>query len=110
MSENAPDAQSELQFLLGTPAEELLANHYFVLAQWAAVHLASTPADLAGAQLIIDVMGAMLDTGQERLGTNLTLYRSALAEIQQVFVRATLGVARGPSEGESAPDAVSREL
>ena len=84
------DTQAELEYLRQTPAHDLLANHFFVLAQWAAVHLAATPADLTGAQLVIDVMAAVLDAGEDRLGGNVTLYRSALAEIQQVFVRASL--------------------
>ena len=90
------DVTDELEYLRQTRAQDLLANHFFVLAQWAAVHLASTPADLAGAQLVIDAMGALLDAGDQRLGPNLSLYRSALAEIQQVFVRASL--AAPPSE------------
>lgn len=87
------DAQAELEYLRQTPAEDLLANHFFVLAQWAAVHLAAAPADLVGAQLVIDVMAAVLDAGENRLGTNVALYRTALAEIQQVFVRASLAAA-----------------
>lgn len=83
------DAGAEIAFLRETPAADLLANHFFVLAQWAAVHLADSPADLTGAQLVIDAMSAILDAGRDRLGPNLTLYRSALAEIQQVFVRAS---------------------
>lgn len=104
------DAQTELNYLRDTTAADLLANHYFVLAQWAAVHLASSPPDLVGARLVIDVMAAMLDSGNERLGTNLPLYRSALAEIQQVFVRATIAaktaahVDPGAPSDEAAPE------
>ncbi len=101
------DAQAELEYLRQTPAEELLANHFFVLAQWAAVHLAASPADLDGAQLVIDVMAAVLDAGDNRLGANLSLYRTALAEIQQVFVRASLAAASSSrvTPGEEAPGA-----
>ncbi len=103
MTEKTPefDADSEIAFLRETPATDLLANHFFVLAQWAAVHLASSPADLVGAQLVIDVMAALLQAGGERLGANVTLYRNALAEIQQVYVRASQ-VAPAP---DAAPDA-----
>ena len=90
------DAQAELEYLRQTPAQDLLANHFFVLAQWAAAHLASSPADLVGAQLVIDVMAALLDAGEERLGDNLVLYRSALAEVQQIFVRASLATNTAP--------------
>ena len=101
------DAQAELEYLRQTPAEELLANHFFVLAQWAAVHLAASPADLDGAQLVIDVMAAVLDAGDNRLGANLSLYRTALAEIQQVFVRASLAAASSSrvTPSEEAPGA-----
>ncbi len=106
MSESSEnfDAAAELAYLREVPAADLLANHFFVLAQWAAVHLAASPADLAGGQLVIDVMAAMLDAGDERLGPNAPLYRTALAEIQQVFVRATkaareTGAAATPPSG-----------
>jgi hypothetical protein len=93
------DAAAELHYLRELPAVELLANHFFVLAQWAAVHLALTPPDLAGSQLVIDTMSAIITSGDERLGPNAPLYRSALAEIQQAFVRATsAAAAESPSE------------
>ena len=41
-------------------------------------------------------MSAMLQAGGERLGSNAPLSRSALAEIQQVFVRAA-SAASGPT-------------
>ena len=100
MNENTAktDVDDELNYLRQTRAEDLLANHFFVLAQWAAVHLATSPPDLAGAQLVIDAMAALLDAGDQRLGVHLSLYRSALAEIQQVFVRASLA----PTSGDNA--------
>jgi len=98
------NAQAELEYLRQTPAEDLLANHFFVLAQWAAVHLASSPADLVGAQLVIDVMAALLDAGDERLGSNVPLYRTALSEIQQVFVRASLASKSPPNSTPPAND------
>lgn len=97
------DAQTELEYLRLTPAPDLLANHFFVLAQWAAVHLASSPADLVGAQLVIDVMSALLDAGEERLGSNFALYRTALAEIQQVFVRASLAANAATRVADAQP-------
>jgi hypothetical protein len=78
----------ELQYFRDTPVETILGNHIFVLLQAAAVHLAAQPPDLRGAQLIIDTLGAMLDAGGSRLGEHLVLYRNALAEVQQVYVRA----------------------
>jgi len=78
----------EIDYLRSTPVETVLGNHFFVLLQLAAVHLASTPPDLQAAQLVIDTVAAMLQAGGERLGEHVALYRNALAEVQQVYVRA----------------------
>ena len=77
----------EIAYLQSTPVEQVLGNHIFVLLQLCAVHLAATPPNLPSAQLVIDLLVAMLDTGGERLGEHLPLYRSALAETQQAFAR-----------------------
>jgi hypothetical protein len=78
----------EIELLRSTPVELILGNHIFHLIQLAAVHLAATPAQLPQAQLAIDVVAAMIKTGDERLGEHVDLYRNALAEVQQVYVRA----------------------
>ncbi len=78
----------ELSYLRDTPVETILANHIFVLLQLAALHIATTPPDLAGAQLVIDTLSAIINAGGERLGEHVALYRNALAEIQQAYVRA----------------------
>jgi len=94
----------EIKYLRETPVETVLGNHIFVLLQVAAVHLAQSPADLAGAQLVIDTVSAMLSAGGARLGEHVELFRSALAEVQQVYVRA----AQTPKATTSASD-VKRE-
>jgi hypothetical protein len=78
----------EIELLRSTPVELILGNHIFHLIQLAAVHLAATPAQLPQAQLTIDIVAAMLKAGDQRLGENVAIYRSALAEVQQLFVRA----------------------
>jgi hypothetical protein len=78
----------EIEQLRATPVEIILGNYVFHLIQLAAVHLAATPAQLPQAQLTIDVVAAMLKAGDERLGENVALYRNALAEVQQLYVRA----------------------
>lgn len=83
----APD-DDELAIVRATPVATVLGNHIFHLIQLAAVHLASTPANLADAQLTIDVVVAMVNAGGPRLGQHQELYRSAIAEVQQVYVRA----------------------
>jgi hypothetical protein len=82
------EPSEEIGYFRDTPVETILGNHIFVLLQVAAVHLAETPPKLESAQLVIDVLAAMLKTGDTRLGEHVDLYRNALAEVQQVFVRA----------------------
>jgi len=85
---NPLSESEEVAYLRSTPVETVLGNHFFVLLQLAALHLASTPPNLPAAQLVIDTIAAMLQAGGERLGEHVDLYRNALAEIQQVYVRA----------------------
>jgi hypothetical protein len=82
------DDENEVELLRSTPVELILGNYIFRLIQLAAVHLAATPAQLPQAQLTIDIVAAMLKTGDQRLGENVAIYRNALAEVQQLFVRA----------------------
>ncbi|MDE3065018.1 MAG: hypothetical protein KGJ36_05035 [Acidobacteriota bacterium] len=88
-SEEERSTREEIEFLRATPVETLLGSHIFHLIQLAAVHLASTPPNLDAARLAIDVTRAMIDAGDERLGEHVSLYRNALAEVQQLFVRAS---------------------
>jgi hypothetical protein len=82
------EERDEIELLRSTPVELILGNHIFHLIQLAAVHLAATPPQLAQAQLCIDVVAAMIKAGDVRLGEHVELYRNALAEVQQVYVRA----------------------
>jgi hypothetical protein len=82
------DESEEINYLRSTPVETVLGNHFFVLLQLAALQLSSTPPNLPGAQLVIDTVAAMLQAGGERLGEHVELYRNALAEVQQLYVRA----------------------
>ncbi len=90
MTDQNPSASEseEIAYFRDTPVETVLGNHIFVLLQVAAVHLAQSPPRLESAQLVIDTLSAMLSAGGERLGEHVALYRNALAEVQQVFVRA----------------------
>ncbi len=88
-SSSADDAlAAEAAYLRDTPVETILANHLFVLLQVAALRLAEEPPRLEAAQLVIDTVSAMLGAGGERLGEHAELYRQALAELQQAYVRA----------------------
>lgn len=82
------DEAHEAAYLRDTPVETILGNHLFVLLQLAALRLADSPPNLSAAQLVIDTVAAMVNAGGERLGEHVDLYRSALAELQQAYVRA----------------------
>ncbi|MGH9021377.1 MAG: hypothetical protein ACRDV0_10235 [Acidimicrobiales bacterium] len=107
------DAASEIALLRETPVEVILGNHLLHLLQLATVHLASEPPNLDAARVAIDVVAAMVSAGGERLGEHVGLYRSALAEVQGVFVRAATPPAdghspvAGQSEDASTPTASS---
>lgn len=85
-----PDTEidQEIAFLRATPVEDLLGNHLFVLLQLGALRLRESPPQLDAAQLVIDVVAAMLSAADTRLGEHVALYRNALAELQQAYVRA----------------------
>jgi hypothetical protein len=87
-SETSFDETEEIAYLRETAVETVLGNHFFVLLQLAALQLSATPANLDGAQLVIDTIAAMLQAGGSRLGEHVDLYKNALAEVQQLYVRA----------------------
>ncbi len=82
------DEAEEIAYLQRTPVETVLGNHLFVLLQVATLRLSETPPNLPAAQLVIDTVAAMVAAGGERLGEHVDLYRRALAEVQQAYVRA----------------------
>ena len=79
---------AEAAYLRDTPVETILANHLFVLLQVAALRLGEEPPRLDAARLVIDTVAAVVGAGGERLGEHAELYRQALAELQQAYVRA----------------------
>ncbi len=81
------DHDEQHTFLASTPVEILVATELLQLLQAAAIRLAAEPPDLPAAQLAIDIAGAIVGAGGERLGQNVPLYRTALAEVQQVWVK-----------------------
>lgn len=78
----------EIAYIRTTPVETILGNHLFVLIQVAALRLSETPPNLEAAELVIDTVAAMVNAAGERLGEHVDLYRNALAEVQQAYVRA----------------------
>jgi len=86
--EKALSEQEELELIRATPVDVVIGNHIFHLIQLAAVHLAATPPGLEQASLVIDLVSAMVSTAGDRLGEHADLYKNAVAEVQQVYVRA----------------------
>lgn len=82
------DLAAEVAYLRDAPVETILANHLFVLLQVGALRLAEDPPRLEAASLVIDAVAAILEAGGSRLGEHADLYRRALAELQQAYVRA----------------------
>jgi hypothetical protein len=89
-------SDEEIELLRSTPVEVILGNHIFHLIRLAAVHLSATPPNLDAARLTIDVIASMVQSGGERLGEHAALYRNALAEVQQLFVRVS-ALVEGPA-------------
>jgi hypothetical protein len=50
--------------------------------------------------LVIDTIAAMLQAGGSRLGEHADLYKNALAEVQQLYVRAATGPTTAAPEKE----------
>ena len=96
-------ADDEKEILRATPVEVVLGNHILHLLQLAAIHLSAEPPQLPAAQVTIDVVTAMITAGGDRLGEHRDLYRHALAEAQQVYVRAASGRPT-PTTDPTTPD------
>jgi hypothetical protein len=73
--------------LAEVPAEVVVTNHVMGLYELAAIHLSAPEPDLGAASLAIDAMAALVDGLADRLGAETPTLRSALANIQMVFVQ-----------------------
>jgi hypothetical protein len=78
---------AEIEYLRTTPTHEILGNQLFVLFQLAAMYLGEEPARSKDASLVIDMVSAMIASAGDRLGENVGLYKNALAELQQAYLR-----------------------
>src|SRR3954453_7951405 len=83
-----PDLSAEQEQLLGelqaareqlasTPASVVVANHAIGLFQLAAIHLDREPPNLEDARLAIDVLAAIVDGRERRLGEEEEAMREA---------------------------------
>jgi hypothetical protein len=73
--------------LSSVPASQVVANHAMGLFELAAIHLGTTPPNLADAALAIDALGALVEGLGERLGEAAPTLRDALAQIRLAFVQ-----------------------
>jgi hypothetical protein len=74
------------QRLAEVPVEVVVTNHVMGLYELAAIHLSSAPPNLPAAQLAIDAVGHLVEGLGDRLGSDATTLREALANIRLAFV------------------------
>ncbi len=75
------------QQLADAPAEVVVANHCFGLFELAALHLSSSPPQLAKAQLAIDAMAAVVEGLAGRLGDQEQQLKDGLAQLRMAYVQ-----------------------
>ena len=80
-------SDDEMEALLSTPPEIVIANHLFHLLELAAVHLFAVPPNLAQAQLVIDAVAGVVNALDERLGEPGPVIAEGLAQMQLAYVR-----------------------
>lgn len=93
--QTADDAAAQVLDELAQARERLLAaspvavvvNHAIGLYEFAALHLGSSPPDLASAVLAIDGFACLVEGLRGRLGENEPTLRDALANIRLAFVQ-----------------------
>lgn len=108
---DTPDALSEAQEAIADarrrlaeiPADVVVTNHAMGLYELAAIHLSGEPPDLGSAALAIDALAALVDGLGDRLGAEAPTLRTALSNIQMVFVQIKGAHAEDGAVGESEP-------
>jgi hypothetical protein len=83
--------------LAEVPAAQVVANHAMGLFELAAIHLSHQPPQLGEASVAIDAMAALVESLGDRLGSNSSVLRDALAQIRLAYVQV-----KGGQAGESA--------
>jgi hypothetical protein len=83
--------------LADVPAAQVVANHAMGLFELAAIHLSHQPPQLGEASVAIDAMAALVESLGDRLGSNASVLRDALAQIRMAYVQV-----KGGQAGESA--------
>jgi hypothetical protein len=84
--------------LADVPAAQVVANHAMGLFELAAIHLSHQPPQLGEAAVAIDGMAALVESLGDRLGSNASVLRDALAQIRLAFVQ----VKGGQEAGDNA--------
>lgn len=73
--------------LLGTPVDDIIANHAIGLWQLAVLHISQEDPDLVAAQLAIDALGQLVEGLGERLGESSAPLADALAQLRVAYVQ-----------------------
>jgi hypothetical protein len=73
--------------LADVPAEVVVTNHVMGLYELGAIHLSSSPPDLAQAALAIDAVACLVDGLGDRLGEEASTMQDALNNIRLAFVQ-----------------------
>ena len=89
--------------LAEVPAEVIILNHAMGLYELGAIHLSSTPPNLAAAALAIDGFGCLVEGLGDRIGPDAPTLRDALAQIRLAFVQIKATV-DGPAVDAPSPD------
>lgn len=89
--------------LAEVPAHVVVTNHAMGLYELAAIHLSTSPPDLASATLAIDALGALVEGLGDRLGPEAPTLRDALANIRVAFVQVKKAQADGGAGDGDAP-------
>jgi len=89
--------------LAEVPAHVVVTNHAMRLYELAAIHLSTSPPDLASATLAIDALGALVEGLGDRLGPEAPTLRDALANIRVAFVQVKKAQADGGAGDGDAP-------
>jgi hypothetical protein len=93
--------------LVEVPAEVVVTNHVMGLYELAAIHLSTSPPNLAAASLAIDAVGCLVDGLGDRLGADTQTLRDALANIRMAFVSVKAATTRAPVEAADAMESAA---
>jgi hypothetical protein len=89
------------------PPEVVVLNHAMGLYELGAIHLSTSPPNLAGAALAIDAFACLVEGMGDRLGPDVATLREALAQIRLAYVqiKGAAGAPDGEAQASTEPPA-----